>query len=545
LAKVVNTNGVLMKKVFLIVAIFYLSHSTISAQYITKEKFDWEGGRPEGCTTILVGKEASEDGSVMNSHTDDSHRDKAWMDIEQAKDFPDGAMSEMRIRTKNDSAAMTAYTFQPIGEIPQVRHTYKYINTGYPCMNEHQLAIGESTMGGRDELKSEKGLIDCYQLVHLMMQRTKTAREAIELARILLDEYGWNDYGECLTIADTKEIWMMEIFGPGEGKIGAVWAAQRVPDDHISTNANASRITNINLQNADYFRASENVYDVAKVNGWWNEDEVFQFCYAYDPDGRKSLSSRRREWRVLSLAAPSLKLDPNTENYPFSVKPDEKISKWKMVEMFRDYYQDTPYDMRKTITWTNEEGKTEISPLANPFMPYDELKTLRINGGWNELGERTIARWYTMYATITQSRDWLPNEVGGVVWFAWDNVATSIYVPIYSSIEKVPDSYKFPGRINGFSHESAWWAFNRLSGITAQRWGDMSKDVHKVWDEWQKELFRNQELVETNYLNLVKEKNKSAGSKMLTEYSNEWSNRVVKKAWQLGDFLWTKYDEKF
>ncbi len=99
--------------------------------------------------------------------------------------------------------------------------------------------------------------------------------------------------------------------------------------------------------------------------------------------------------------------------------------------------------MRKTITWTNDEGKTEISPLANPFMPYDELTTLRINGGWNELGERTIARWYTMYATITQSRDWLPNEVGGVVWLAWDNVATSIYVPIYSSIESVPDSYKF------------------------------------------------------------------------------------------------------
>ena len=526
------------------ILLFVFTYS-VSAQFISKEKFDWEAGRPEGCTTILVGKNASEDGSVMNSHTDDSHRDRAWMDIEEAKDFPDSAMAEMTVRTKNDSVAMTAYTFQPIGEIPQVRHTYKYINTGYPCMNEHQLAISESTMGGREELKSEKGLIDCYQLVHLMMQRTKTAREAIELARVLLKEYGWNDYAECLNIADTKEIWMMEIFGPGEGKQGAVWAAQRVPDNHISVNANASRITTIDLNDSNNYRASDNVYSVAKVNGWWSEKEEFKFCYAYDPDGRASMASRRREWRVLSLAAPSLNLDANTENFPFSVKPDEKISKWKMVQMFRDYYEGTPYDMRKTITWTNEEGKTEISPLANPFMPYDDLLTRKINGGWNELGERTIARWYSMYATITQSRDWLPDEVGGVVWFAWDNVATSIYVPIYSSIESVPASYKFPGRIHGFSRESAWWAFNRLSGLTSQRWGDMSKDVYKVWDAWQKEMFKNQETVETNYLNLAKANGKKVGIDMLTNYSNDWANKVVNKAWELGDFLWTKYDEKF
>lgn len=534
-----------MKFVKNTLVLFFVLVISSSAQFITKEKFDWEGGRPEGCTTILVGKNASADGSVMNSHTDDSHRDRAWMDIQPSQDFPDSSMATMRVRTKSDSVAMTAFAFQPIGEIPQVRHTYKYINTGYPCMNEHQLAISESTLGGRDELKSAKGLIDCYQLVHLMMQRTKTAREAIELARILLDKYGWNDYGECLNIADTKEIWMMEIFGPGEGNTGAVWAAQRVPDGHISVNANASRITKIDLNDSDNFRSSENIHSLAKEKGWWNEDEEFKFCYIYDPDGRKSMAGRRRVWRVLSLAAPSLSLDANTESYPFSVKPDEKISKWNMVEMFRDYYQDTPYDMRKTITWTNKEGKTEISPLANPFMPYDDLVTRKINGGWNELGERTIARWYTMYATITQSRDWLPNEVGGVVWFAWDNVATSIYVPLYSSIESVPDSYKFQGRIHGFSRESAWWAFNRLSGITAQRWGDMSKDVQGVWDNWQKEMFKNQEAVETNFLNLAKEQNTKAGIEMLNNYSNDWANKVVKKAWSLGDFLWTKYDEKF
>ena len=148
-------------------------------------------------------------------------------------------------------------------------------------------------------------------------------------------------------------------------------------------------------------------------------------------------------------------------------------------------------------------------------------------------------------ATLSQANQTRPPTSFGSQSLDWVIVATSIYVPIYSSIESVPDSYKFPGRIHGFSRESAWWAFNRLSGITAQRWGDMSLDVHKVWDNWQKEMFKNQEAVETNYLNLAKEQNKKVGIEVLTNYSNDWANKVVDKAWSLGDFLWTKYDEKF
>ena len=198
----------------------------------------------------------------------------------------------------------------------------------------------------------------------------------------------------------------------------------------------------------------------------------------------------------------------------------------------------------KDITWTNKNGKTEISPLANPFMPYDMNPLFKINGGWGWRGERTIARWYTMYATITQSRNWLPDEVGGVVWLAWDNVATSIYIPIYCSVTDVSKSFKTPGRINGFTHGSAWWAFNRLGTLTAQRWGDMRHDVSTVWAPMQKELFRKQTEIEKEALSLLKE-NRDKGRKFLTEYTIKWGDKVVKRAWRLGDELWTKYDEKF
>ena len=535
-------------KLFFLAITLFLFINYISAQ----DKSDWKGGVPEGCTTITVGKKASADGSVMTSHTDDSHKTRSWMNIIPAKDYKKGSVETMYKRTSLDSFAMKTYKHTPIGNIPQVKHTYKFVNTAYPSMNEHQLAIGESTFGGREELVSNVGLIDCQRLCKLMLERCTTAREAIKTAGELTKKYGWIDEGECLTIADKKEVWHFEIVGMGKGKKGAVWVAQRVPDDEVSVNANASRIRKINLEDENYFMASENIYSVAKENNWWNGNKNdFEFCYAYAPKSRTSVAARRREWRVLSLFAPSLNIHPEDENYPFSVKPEKKVTVQDVINVFKDYFEGTPYDMTRNIITYDKNGNKKISPLANPFLPYDQLEISNVSGGWYHvskdgsvefLGERTIARWYTMYGTITQSRDWLPDDIGGVLWLAQDNIATSIYVPVYCGTTDLPKSYKTPGRVNGFTRESAWWAFNRLGTLTAQRWGDMRHDVDAVWKPLQTKMFEDQANYEKKALNI---KNKKDLHKYLTNYTLEKGETVVKKAWDLGDFLWTKYDEKF
>lgn len=526
-----------------------LAIATVLAAIVTvtawAQKPDWQGGYPEGCTSITAGKLATADGSVITSHTDDSHRTRSWMDVVPAAQHKNGAMVTMYKRVACDSFKMPTYAHNPIGEIPQVLQTYQYLNTAYPSLNEKQLAIGESTFGGREELQSDEGLIDCQRLCKLMLERTATARDAILLAGELLEEYGWNDAGECLTIADKKEVWHLEIVGPGKGKVGAVWVAQRVPDNHISVNANASTIKEIDPENRDFFMTSDNIYNVALENGWWDGKETFRFCYAYAPESRTSMAARRREWRVFDMAAPSLGLDPYAENYPFSVKPDRKITLEKLVEIFSDYYENTPYDMTKNMTVADDSGRVIISPLANPFMPYDMNKLMDVNGGWGWLGERTIARWYTMYATIIQCRDWLPDEIGGVAWLAQDNVATSIYVPVYCSVSDLPDSYKTPGRPDGYTRESAWWAFNRMGSLAAQRWGDMRHDVRAVWDPMQKELFDNQSVFEKKALELYDSGKHKKLEKYLTGYTMDWGEKVVDRAWQLGDELWTSYDELF
>lgn len=535
----IHKKEVEMKKFLFLMLIFGILQ--LSAQNSAIDEFT-EGLE---CTTITVGKKASADGSVMTSHTDDSHRTRTNILVVPAQDHPEGATVKMYKRTaaKEEYGKMSHYENTIVGEIPQVSHTYQYFSTAYPCLNEKQLGIGESTFTPRPELQSDSGLIDCQRLCQLMLERCSTARQAIKMAGELLAKYGWIDGGEALTIADKNEVWHLEIVGPGKGKLGAVWAAQRVPDDHISVNANASTIREIDLKNKDYFMASDNVFSVAEENGWYDKkQETFRFAYAYAPESRAMLACRRREWRVFDLVAPSLKLDPNAENYPFSVKPDTLITMEKMVSLFQDYYEGTEYDMRKTLTVTDKEGKTVISPLANPFMKSDELKLHKINGGWHWRGERSIAVHFTVYATIIQCRNFLPDEVGGLCWFALDNVASSVYVPFYASISDLPQTYKTDGRVTGFSRDAAWWAFNRLGTLAAKRWGDMRKVIDKTWKPLQNQFFTQQPEIEKQALELLQNGKRNEAIQLLTQYSNRCGNFAVDKAWETGDFIWTTFD---
>jgi len=491
------------------------------------------------CTSVTVGKDASADGSVMTSHADDSRRTRTNITVIPAQDHPKGAMKTLyrRVVAPDEKGRMPHYRMVETGQIPEVEHTFQYFNTAYPCMNEKQLAIGESTFGGRPECRADTGLIDCGALCMLMLERCSTARQAIRTAGELLERYGWNDGGECLTIADKNEVWHLEIVGPGKKKTGAVWVAQRVPNGHVSVNANASRIEEIDLKNKDFFMASSNIFSVAEANGWYDpKKEIFRFAYVYAPSTRTSLLCRRREWRVFNLLAPSLGLNPNSEHYPFSVKPDSLIKKEDMVRVFKDYYAGTEFDLRNTLTVANDSGRIVVSPLASPFMKPDELKLYKIRN------ERAIAVYYTIYATILQCRSWMPDEAGGLCWFALDNVASSVYVPFYGSVRDLPVTYRTDGRETGFSREAAWWAFNRLGTLAAKRWGEMHVVVDSVWMPMQAELFGKQKEIEDEALTLLKQNKRAEAIDFLTKYSNDCGNRAVEIAWETGDYIWTTFD---
>ena len=506
----------------------------------------WSGDAA-GCTSITVGKKASTDGSVMTSHTCDSHRTASTIDVVAKAEHPPGAEITLTKRTEDDSGPMERYGREVTGTIPQVEKTHGYLNPAYASMNEHQVAISESTFGGREELVSKLGIIDCETLTRLMLERAESAREAVQVAGELLEAHGWVDEGEALVITDPDEAWMFEVVGPGPEAVGAVWVAQRIPDDHVTVMANCSRIGEIDVDDPETFLFSDNVMSFAEEQGYWDPEsnEPFRYWQAYDPDGNYSFSCSRRVWRVFDLLAPSLKLNANQSVFPVSVKPEEPVSAAKIMELLRDTYEGTDYDPVKNLTVTDEEGKTVKSPLANPFMPYDMNKLLKTNGGWGWRGERPIARWYAMYVTVTQSRSWLPDPVGGIVWFGYSNPAMTTYVPLYAGITSVPDSYRTDGRTTGFSRESAWWAFNRVATLAAHRWGEMRNDVADVRDPLQEKYLAGQPAVDDRVTQMMAAGNREGAIRYLTNLSTNACNEATDAYWQLGDLLWTKYDEKW
>lgn len=497
------------------------------------------------CTSIMVGRKASVDGSVTTSHTCDSRIDRTWFEIVPAMAHEDGTMCGVYrglrfTRFPGDTAGVV-----PTASVPQVPRTNGYINTAYPCMNDRQLAVGESTFGGRSGLRNESAGFSCEELCRIALERASTCREAIRVIAGLVEEYGYNDGGECLTFADPLEVWELEIVGCGEDCVGAVWAARRVPDDHVGVNANAARILELDLGDPDFFMASDNVFEVAERNGWWDPDsgEPFRFAYAYDPEGRRSMAARRREWRVFDLLAPSLELDPNDQDYPFSVRPDTLVSIARIMEIFRDTYEGTEYDMTKFMYVESEEGVFEKSPYANPFMHYDMMPLFRINGGWNRMGERCIARYYNTYLTITQSRSWLPDPVGGLVWLGWDNPAMTTCVPVYCGITDIPASWKVNGR-ESFRRDCAWWAFNRVADLSAQKWGHMRADVDSVRAAFEEEGFSRQPEIEAKAVSLFEE-DPAAARGLLTGWTGDFAERATRAYWELGDHLWWKYTGRF
>ena len=527
------------KAIFIIVLVLFVS---FDFNFAVRSEED-------ACTTITVGKLASFDGSVITTHTCDSRQDRTWIDIVPAKKHNPGTMRKTYLDSNRTVSAYDLSKQQLKGEIPQVPITHKYLNTALPCINEHQVAVGESTFTGKEIMRSDNGIIDYYEVNRLMLERAKTAREAIKVADEVTKKYGYIDSGECFTIADPNEVWHLEIIGPGKEKKGAVWVAQRVPDDHVSVNANGSRIREIDLSKPGYFMASENFKSRAIELGLYdpNSGKPFEFCYVYA--SRKSMATRRREWRVFSLMAPNMDLDPNGENFPFSIKPEKNVTPQKIMEIYRDTYEDTPFDMTKFMVVPEMDdhykftGEYIKSPYANPFMHYDMMPLFKINGGWDHMGERCIARYYCTYATIIQARGWLPNEIGGLVWFGYDNPAMTAYAPIYIGIENVPEPYKFCGR-PGFNRDSGWWAFNRVADLSAQKWGHMRHDVKKVWKDFEEKVFKKQKEIEEKALALYK-KNPKKARKFLTQYSNDWMNKLVAAYWKLGDDLWSKYTGKF
>ncbi len=488
------------------------------------------------CTSLLVGPEASVDGSTMTSHSCDSGTDRTWISLEPRMSHEPGSMATLWLEPKRTTKPHDDDRI-PAGEIPQVAETYKFMDAAYPIMNEHQLAIGETTTGGKRELKTSNGIIDAPELYRLVLERATNAREAIRIADELTKEHGYNDWGECFTFADPEEVWFFEILGPGRGNLGAVWAAVRIPDDEIAVSANSHRILELDLNDPDHYMASDNVHSLAQEMGWWNpaSGEEFRFAYAYA--NRNSLYSRRREWRALSLLAPSLNLNPNSENYPLSVKPDAKVTVPDLLKIFRDYYADTPYDMTRRLTVVNRDGETIKSPLANPFMSGDMRTLLGVDR------ERTIASPTATYLSITQSRAWLPDPIGGLVWLGYDNPATTPHLPFYIGISQMPDSYLVDGR-REFSRDSAWWAYRRASKLSYIRYQEMAPVLKEAWQPIEEELFAKQAEVEQKALELFNQ-DPALAEAFLTEYSVGLAKKTAELWWQLGDQLWVRFNNRF
>ena len=491
------------------------------------------------CSAIMVGKDATVDGSVMTTTCLDGWYDeRIW--VEPGRTWESGTM----IPIYHNEPYVTKHEPPELkyrGEIPQVEKTYSFFHTGFSFMNEHQVAFGNTAIGGRPELRNPDAWLKIEHVCELGLARARTAREFIKITGALVEKYGYSGGAEDLTVADPNEVWNVEYFGPGplwtpeSEEPGALWVAQRVPDGHVSCKCNRSRIGEIDLDNSDYFMASPNVFSLAEEMGWYDPEsgEPFVFYEIYAP--KTSFYNRRREWRILSLVAPSLNLDPWAERYPFSVKPDKKLSVQDVMAIHRDHYEATEFDLTKGMA-------------AGPFGTPDRYATpKKLNPSGSSGWERAISLFRCSYSHVSQLRSWLPDPIGGIAWFGPDKPGTTCYVPFYCGITKVPDSFsvgrnQWDGDV--LHRNCAWWAFNFVSNWANLKYSYMMEDIKEAQKSLEGDFFAVQPAIEAAALELY-EKDPSLAVRFLTNYSNDCANRAVATWWELADKLVWKYHDGY
>lgn len=482
------------------------------------------GMKALACTGLLVGKKASVDGSVMISYAADSHALYGELYRFPAATWAPGTMLDIK---EWDSG-------KPLGQIPQVAQTYSVVGN----MNEHQVAITESTFGGRRELVDTTGIMDYGSLIYVALQRSRTAREAIDVMTGLVRDYGYYSSGESFSIADKNEAWIMEMVGKGPGSKGAVWVAIRIPDDCISAHANQSRIQQIPFDDKENCLYSPDVLSFAREKGYFKgKDKDFSFQKAYCPYDFSALRGcEARVWSFFRKYDPSMdryadliKGDASKEPMPLYIKPDRLLSVQDVQNCMRDHFEGTDLDM------TRDAGAGSYK------VPY-RWRPMTFNvDGQEYTNERAIATQQTAFVIVPQMRSWLPDAVGGILWFGVDDADMAVFTPIYCSATQAPECYRVGnGDMMTFSWTSAFWIHNWVANMAYHKYSFMIEDIRKVQQE-----------LENGYRQAVPAIDKAASElyardpaeavKFLTWYSTTTADAATARWKQLGEYLLVKY----
>ncbi len=511
--------------------------SLILIMFIVSEK-------SQACTNFLVTKGATKDGSTMITYSADSHVLYGELYFWPAMKYKPGTMVDVY---EWDSGKF-------LGTIEQAPVTFSVVGN----INQYQLAIGETTYGGRGELHNPDGIIDYGSLIYLTLQRAKNAREAIHTIVTLTEKYGYCSSGESFSISDPNEVWIMEMIGKGPGKKGMAFVARRIPDGYISGHANQARIQTFPLANGTTSITSaeidkvfnpevETVYaadvvEVARSFGWFNgTDANFSFSDVYAPvDFSAARFCDARVWsgfnKVNSTMGEYLNYAMGYElenRMPLWIKPDNKLSLEDVMGLMRDYYQGTPMDMTKDVGAGPYANTVRWRPMS-----------WKVDGK-SYLHERAISTQQTGFSFVTQSRSWLPDPVGGIIWFGVDDTYYTVYTPMYCGITAVPHSFAVGnGDMMTYSADAAFWVFNEVTNFVYSRASVMTPELQAKQQELERKYMSETAEIDARAAELFNSTAKGAakkGSELITGYSVTAGDNTVKEWRELYKHLFTKY----
>lgn len=415
----------------LLIIILFINIPNVSANYILYKNNDKQN-IPNNCTTIIVMGNASFDGGIIVAKNRDLNElELQWLYYMPRKTHPPESMVKLQYI-----------------EIPQVSVTWAWIGSkSYTKkwgvgmgINEWGLVIVDNDAPTREPLEGYNGLHD-NDINRLVLERCKTAYEAVLFIGELIEKYGHSFTGEIYTISDPNEAWVVEAAAHH-------WAAVRIRDG-IKVIANQFQITN------KWDLASADLVEYAIGMGWCESLGEFSFARCYSPSGYPYKNSTIRIERVMNL----LKLKFGN----ITVDDVEKV--------LSDHYEGT---------------------YMYEYPPHENKNY------------RTICTKRTVASMIAHLRNWVPRQLQ-LIWYAMTSPCTSVYLPIYASATKIPTPYQYGvgGDWSNYDPNSAWWIFKRLQTIVDNDYNTLHPMVRDKLDKLYSQVKSKKHVLEEDVARLL------------------------------------------
>ena len=422
------------------------------------------------CTTIIVGKGATTDGSLIIARNEDTsgpadahimffHPARKDADVFKSNSIGSDDGNAFTCTLPKNALAYVSFPFWQTLTKPNHSFEEAGINEYGVAMSATETIFNSAKALKADPYLDKTGLIE-DSITSIILPYATSAREGARLLGDYVEKAGAGE-GFGIAFVDSNEAWYFETAS------GHHWMAQRIPDNAYFVSANQGRFQYFDPEDRMNMMSSPGLIEFATANGLYDSKSgPFNFFKAYISDTDHDKTYNYPRVRELLRLYSDIRYENIDGLYPVFVEPKKKLSVQDVASGLRNRYEGTPHDPYQN---------------KNPKEPYRPISVIR-----------------TSLSHISQARPGLPSDIATVQFVAFGMTELSVYIPFYKGLTEVPQEYR--AATDKMDDLSVFWKYRKLQALVMQDYPRFAPQVIVAITALEKDIDGMRVKMEKTYL---------------------------------------------